>query len=254
MLTLQVVSDIHLEKRVIPFEHILTPSAHVLALVGDIGSPFSLGLAEFIAWCAQRFQYVLYVPGNHEYYNTMGTPVDEINTMLAHICSQFPNVHFMYNTVFKLNQYNFIGTPLWSYVPDAHKAYIQAIMNDYNYIYKARHLKITVDDTNIEFQKNKAFLEGAIIASRNEGQIPIVLTHHTPSFNKTSAPCYENNISCHSFSTSLPCAPGTIRLWCCGHTHYNFRHTAEGYELLSNQFGYGWTSVANYNERLCVHL
>lgn len=264
-LMLQVVSDIHLEKRVVPFEHILKPSADVLALVGDIGSPFRPGLAEFIDWCASRFHHVFYVPGNHEYYNTNMIPVEEINSRLANICNSHSNVHFLYNTVKQVGKYAFIGSVLWSHVPDEHTKTIQNMMNDYKYIFKMTNNKeskeskvdietITVSDTNAEYQKNKVFIEQAVADARANNLTPIVLTHHTPSMHMTSSPRLTGGVSCFAFSSTLSCPPGIIRLWACGHTHYNFHHHQEGYELVSNQWGYGDIGVKNYKPNMSILL
>ena len=68
---LQVCSDVHLERGDITkhdFPTIIQPCAEILALAGDIGDPFSTIFEEFIHYCSQRFQYVLFVSGNHEYY------------------------------------------------------------------------------------------------------------------------------------------------------------------------------------------
>lgn len=256
-LTLQIVSDIHLEKRTVPFENIIKPSADVLALVGDIGSPLLPGLAEFVDWCATRFLHVFYVPGNHEYYNTAMIPVEEINAKLTAMCNRHSNVHFLYNTVKHVEKYAFIGSVLWSHVPMEYTANIQNMMNDYRYIFKSSKGNvepITVADTNTEFQKNKAFIEQAVADARANNLMPIVLTHHTPSMHMTSSPRLTGGVSCYAFSSTLTCPPGIIRLWACGHTHYNFHHHHEGYELISNQWGYGEMGVKNYNPTMCIHL
>lgn len=252
--TLQIASDIHLERRQLSFDQIITPNADILALVGDIGSPFEPRLQEFLAWCSIKFTYVFFVPGNHEYYNTQGVDIATINQQLHHICSRHTNVIFMYNRTYVLGKYAFIGSILWSEVPQEHKAAIQHMMNDYRYIFKQQNIVITPDDTTIEYHKNKQWIEQQIIQARNHNLIPIILTHHTPSFIRTSAPEHDGGISKYAFSSKLTCPPGVIRLWCCGHTHYNFHHSEEGYELISNQFGYGNQGTQGYKKDLRIIL
>lgn len=253
-LTLQIASDIHLEKRLLPFEKILKPSADVLALVGDIGSPFVPSLEQFLGWCSARFVHVFYVPGNHEYYNEGGFDTQHVNGLLRAMCERYPNVHFMYNTTVVVDGFAFIGSILWSHVPQEHKAEIERLMNDYRYIYKRPGVLVTVDDTNAEYQKNVAWLSDEVGRARVASQTPVVLTHHTPSFVRTSAPQYDGGVSKYAFSSKIACAPGTVRLWCCGHTHYNFHHDEEGYELISNQFGYNTRGIAGYNSAKCIRL
>lgn len=252
--TLQIASDIHLEKRTIPFDEILTPSAKVLALVGDIGSPFSSSLKDFFEWCSDKYEHVLYVPGNHEYYNTQGIDIEKIDAILESICSIFPNVHFMQNKTMNINDCTFICSILWSHVPNEHIYSISTMMNDYRYIYKTKDRLLTVQDTNDFYEQNKSFIEKQVQIALENGKKPIILTHHTPSMHKTSAPCYEGGVSCYAFSSTLACPPGIIRFWACGHTHYNFHHSHEGYELMSNQFGYGNIGTRDYKKDVCIEL
>lgn len=92
--TLQIASNIHLQRQDLAFENILTPTADVLALVGGIGSPFHPALSEFVGWCSRKFKLVLFVPGKDEYDNEHGIPVDVINDLLATMCQAHPNVVF----------------------------------------------------------------------------------------------------------------------------------------------------------------
>jgi hypothetical protein len=148
----------------------------------------------------------------------------------------------------------FIGTTLWSHVPLEHKQEVENYLNDYKLIFKPGQQRITVEDTNVEFEKNKAFIENSVANALASGLKPIVLTHHTPSFVRTSAPRFEGKPTTHAFSTQLCCPAGAIRLWCCGHTHFNFHHSAEGYELISNQYGYGKHPTVGYKKDLVIHL
>ena len=254
--TIQILSDLHLEKRPVTYETIVKPSADILALVGDIGSPIdgTGRLAEFLGWCATKFKWVFYVPGNHEYYNLQGYDVNYINGLLASMCKTWDNVYFMYNRVVHVRQYVIIGTVLWSHVPLTHIVSISRMMNDYRFIYKEGGALITPHDTNAEYQKNKTWLQEQIQRAQDEKLVPIVLTHHTPSFQRTSAPHHEGGVSCYAFSSQLSCLPGIIRLWCCGHTHYNFHHSEEGYELVSNQYGYGMHCIKGYQNDMCIVL
>lgn len=237
--SMQLASDIHLERMDGPvFERIIVPSADILCLVGDIGSPMLPSFSAFLKWCSERFVLVLFVCGNHEYYNNVGITVNEIDDLVEATCSRFHNVRFLNNKSIVVDgKYIFLGTTLWSFVPEEHRQSIKALSNDYKYIYKHRGVLIDVDDSCNEFLKNKAWLEKEIHAARTlpTPLVPIVLTHFTPSFHRTSHPRHDGSISKYAFSTQLSCPKGIIRLWCAGHTHYNFHHSEEGYELISNQ-------------------
>ena len=70
-LSIQIASDLHLEfyseDQALPYRDIITPSAPILALLGDIGLPLSANrhYERFLHHMADQFQLVLVVAGNH---------------------------------------------------------------------------------------------------------------------------------------------------------------------------------------------
>lgn len=258
MLTLQILSDLHLEKRqqqeTTFFEHILEPVAHCLALLGDIGSPLLPNLESFLKWCSSRFQHVFYVPGNHEYHNDMGHDAPTLLNALQHICARYPNIVLLHNKTFILHNYAFIGTTLWSYIPPSMSPYISGKLADYRHIYTFKKTVANPQDTSFEFLNNVAWLEKQVLQVHQAGRIPIVLTHHTPSFEGTVPTKHTGSLTSWAYCTRLACAPGIIRLWCCGHTHRNFHHCHEGYELISNQYGSGPEPLPLYQKAFCMTL
>lgn len=256
---LQIISDLHLEHRWLEIDQVLQNSSSndtVLALLGDIGSPLAnaSSLESFLRACSSQYKMVLYVPGNHEYYNHSGIDVIDVNRSLETLCRSFSNVHFLNNSFITVQDICFIGSTLWSHVPLEHKFDVEGYLNDYRLIWKPQLQRITVEDTNAEFEKNKGFIETAVCNALAAGLQPVVLTHHTPSFFKTSAPRFEGKPTTHAFSTKLCCPKDTIRLWCCGHTHFNFHHFEEGYELISNQFGYGTNPTTGFKKNCIIDL
>ena len=72
--------------------------------------------------------------------------------------------------------------------------------------------------------------------------------------SKTSPPKYTGLPTTHAYSTKLDLPRGIVRIWCAGHTHYNFHHWEEGYELLSNQHGYANNPGFGYKKDLKIML
>ncbi|KAJ3378895.1 hypothetical protein HDU84_007222 [Entophlyctis sp. JEL0112] len=159
--------------------------------------------------------------------------------MIDAVCARFENVVYLNNKVVTVDGVRFIGSTLWSNILPEHKDEIHMRISDYHYIYHTPKKRITPDDTLAEFIKSKTFIESAISAAVLEGLWPVVLTHHVPWTVGTSDPCYNGDALNSAFSSSLPASCDQVQLWCCGDTHYNFRHTLAGYRLLSNQLGYG---------------
>lgn len=241
MPTLQVLSDFHLEHRhgTINYMDFIKPSADVLALVGDIGSIYDPKLEDFLCWCSKHWKHVLYVYGNHEMYSETGDTFYEIRSILQYVCQRFPNVHFLDNKTFICDDVMFIGSALWSHIPPEKEDFIVNYLNDFQLIYSAENKLINPAFIRNEFAKNVAFIEQNIKLAMSLNKKIVVLTHHAPSFEETSPPCYASTDSIYGFASKLTnTCDYPIRLWCCGHTHYNFHHCKEGYELISNQIGY----------------
>lgn len=244
-LSLQIASDLHLEMYDVPpsLEEILTPSAPVLALLGDIsalGYAYGVKMYEhFLAQCSRRFYMVLVLPGNHEFYNdghscrTQG----EILEYMRNLSSTFPNVRLLENSGITVNGVRISGTALWYAVPEVAKRTVEFSMNDYNLIYvsdgslpipsRSRSSgqnagfsrgptnsagststavrRFCVADSNTLHEKAVRFLAQEAEKATHKRVNLVVLTHHTPSFHGTSDPRHAVSPSgiSSAFSTDL---------------------------------------------------
>ena len=257
-LSLQILSDTHLEARgggsndgIKEIE--MSPYADVLALLGDIGSPLQPSFCKFIDKCANEFKRVFFVHGNHELYNQYGIAVDEMVSRIQEVCDKYPNVSYLNNQVEVYEGVCFIGSTLWSHVPQQHKSQVTRAIRDYRNIYKTPCNVITVDDTNAEYVKNKTFLESSIGQARSQGYWPVILTHHAPWLDGTIDPRYKRGPLTSAFATDLASSSSHIQLWAAGHTHYNFDTYAPGYRLISNQHGEG-RPISGYQPKQCILL
>ena len=244
-LTLQIASDLHLEhiptgdRATFDLSSILTPSADVLALAGDIGSPFDGSLEAILSWSASRWKRVYFVHGNHELYSNSGIAASDIIAAMQQLCEKYQNVVYLNNRVDVFEGVCFIGSTLWSEVPEAYIEPVTNHLNDYIFICTRPGVPSTVNDTNAEFHKNKEFLRNAISNALEKSYWPIIITHHAPWTKKTSNPRFDGQVTNCAFATDIPASNNEIQLWVSGHTHYNYSHTLAGYKLVSNQKGYG---------------
>ncbi|AGO81993.2 Metallophosphatase [Pandoravirus dulcis] len=139
---IQVASDLHLELRDAQaaqrIDDIIAPTgASVLALVGDIGSPVEPSYATFIAAAAARYAHVLVIAGNHEYYG--GSAPDaptmaDLAAAMRETCAAHANVHFLDDDAIVLDGVRYVGSTLWSFVPEAFRRRCTKDMNDYHLI------------------------------------------------------------------------------------------------------------------------
>jgi hypothetical protein len=275
-LDIQIVSDLHIEfysNNNWDEYNLLIPSASILALLGDIGvctnEESQLQYESFIKWCSERFDKVLFLAGNHEYYNhgTQCTTKD-VDEFLNNLSATYTNTIFMNKTSVLINNVYILGTTLWSNIPnEAAGNELERFLNDYKLIYKkgknCRPKVITSKDTMLWYTNQIEWLKYEINNS-SKGIPIVVLTHHTPSMKGTSNPHYENNRKIpesyrnYGFSSSLDDifkSCDKIICWAYGHTHYNNMQIKEEKTFLfSNQRGYFGSLCKNYNPKLIVKI
>jgi hypothetical protein len=259
-LRIQVVSDLHCEfygtSKRIPSD-IIQPRAPILALLGDIGLACTDLLEKFLYQQADRFEHVLFVPGNHEFYNRnpkkRRISVEEQMAWMRHVCQQRPNLHFMEQKAVEMNGILILGTTLWSHVPSYLASTAEESMNDFKLTFvssvgkrgKKKLVPMTTAFTNQWHQQSLEWLTEQIQQAKARQQPVVVLTHHTPCLQGTSHPKYEGSDSQCCFSTDLRhLLQDPVQVWACGHTHYNFDKlvtnttTTTPTRLVSNQRGY----------------
>ena len=112
---LQYISDLHLEKlRKIPY-HTLQPSTNNIALLGDIGDPFTSIYYDLLKHVSTNFDKVILLSGNHEYWNRT---IKETDNQINYLVNKFHNITYLNNTKTKIDSYDIIGSTLWSNVID----------------------------------------------------------------------------------------------------------------------------------------
>lgn len=257
---MQIVSDLHIEK--LPedtpidfFCGIIKPSAPILCLLGDIFNLENRNYINFFESLKNKFEYVLMVPGNHEYYCASEIKnKEDIDTIINAICEQY-NCIFLNNKSVIINGIRFIGTTLWSYVDVHHKKYIEEYMNDYKYIYSSGSI-ISSNYTNFHFEKSLAFIMQELLYGIIKGEKNVVLTHHAPLVNECVSKKFENSESNCAFATNLLNIINikTVQLWCCGHTHNNFNFEINDVRIISNQRGYPQSVLKTYKNDFCINI
>eukprot|EP00462_Mataza_sp_D1_P001513 CAMPEP_0175095284 /NCGR_PEP_ID=MMETSP0086_2-20121207/4064_1 /TAXON_ID=136419 /ORGANISM="Unknown Unknown, Strain D1" /LENGTH=324 /DNA_ID=CAMNT_0016368503 /DNA_START=56 /DNA_END=1027 /DNA_ORIENTATION=- len=247
-LRIQIASDLHLEmfgswkavtrkiKGHKNFQRsagppLITPSAPILALLGDIGCPATdmESYKNFLNEMADRFEHVIVLAGNHEFYQThwrqSAAPLtcSEIKQVIQCLCDKRPNLHFLDRKSIVLNGIRICGATLWSDI-DAHntKAVSQSL-NDYRLCYSEGKTVVpmpclpgqeqkwktmpvrtlTVQDTVTWHKQDVAWLQSELELARDEGQQCVFLTHHAPSLINTSHPKHAGSPINSAFATSL---------------------------------------------------
>jgi len=246
---LHILSDLHLECAPIIVDK---TDADVVILAGDI-RPGPKG----VRWAKANFDVpVIYVPGNHEYYNPAWT-MDELLCEMRYE-SEESNVTILDRDSVELGGVRFIGTTLWTDLLGDPFGGIECgvIGSDTGNICVADGEGLTSRVAQPLFEQNRAWLK-AQLAQPFDGKT-VVITHHAPS-GKSMHPQYEGNPWNSCFVTDMePLMGNSVDLWVHGHTHNGFDYEVNGTRVICNPRGYphpfgGWENP-EFNPGLLINV
>ena len=243
---LRLASDLHLEMVSDPtYIDGLIPvlpgdKETTLLLLGDIH--VGVGATLFVREMVERFKYVIYILGNHEYYNHK---FYELREQLRGALD-ISNVFILENQSIVLDGQKFAGCTLWTNGDKEHplnKIRIQKGLADYRCIEGSHGNKLTVDETIATHKASLDFLRKEV------DNDTIVLTHHVPLLDVLSDPIHYNSPIQGGFESDLKDLIMDLqpKYWLYGHNHYSccpipINNTT----LFSNQACYVHESMNGY--------
>jgi hypothetical protein len=250
---IKVVSDLHLEA----CEHGGVPDlgeGDILILGGDIlcarhfkkDGPLKKVYNDFLQRCVDNFDWVLYINGNHEYY---GYNYEGTHNVLKENLPE--GIHFMDDSVVKIQDWNFIGSTLWTdFRKENPLEMMEAsrFLNDYKTIrIGSNYRKLRPEDTLEFHKKSKQFLIEKLEQFKNDKVW--VLTHHSPSYQSIH-PKYRTERINGSYASDLDdliLDNPQIKCWSHGHTHSSFRYYIGECEIICNPRGYFGHNTSGLN-------
>ncbi|WP_430814055.1 metallophosphoesterase [Carboxylicivirga sp. RSCT41] len=239
----QYYSDLHLEfpkNKAFLKENPIPIKGDILILAGDIVPIVVLEEHDdFWDFLSNNFQYVYWVPGNHEfYYGNISACSGPCNKKIR------DNIMLVNNTTVALNGVRFIFSTLWTAISPANQLMIQYQMPDFKVITDGEDI-LTPEGYNRLHAECLRFLTGEL-AKTNNGKT-VVVTHHVPTY--TGYPeRYKGDILNEAFAVELKhlLEASSVDYWIFGHHHQNTCRLNIGQtQLLSSQLGY-----VHYNEHL----
>ena len=282
---IKLVSDLHLE-----FSDILIKNdegCDVLILSGDImvaqdlhdhmellsagwGGPDLAGLGrrqlaaqryrDFLKRCSFQFPHVIYVMGNHEFYN--GKFYASINYMREEI-AKYPNIYMLEQDTKIIDDVVFVGGTLWT---DMNKRdpltmhAIEGMMNDFRIIRndKRNYATMSAQDVAIRHDKTLGYIK--LIVNEHKDKKCVVVGHHSPSFQSVH-PMYAHetlmNGGYHSDLSEFILDHPQIKLWTHGHTHHPFDYTIGETRIVCNPRGYendGYSEETGWNPNIVLEV
>lgn len=234
---LQYISDIHFEffqdKLFNIFYQKIYPVAEYLILAGDISTISSNTnnqyYIKFLKYCSENWKHIFIITGNHEYYNST---IEHVNNTINDICKDFYNIHFLNNSSIIIDNYKFIGSTLWSNIPNQYKYFAKQKLNDFIKIYD-----FNVDTYNNLNSSSVNFIKKEIENTNNLNII--IITHHVPSFDLIDQKYIDSDINyCFCNNLNELFNNNNIKCWIYGHTHTPLEKEINHIKFCCNPIGY----------------
>jgi hypothetical protein len=259
---------VHLEFGDLDFDN--DQDAEVLILSGDICVAYDLAqrdpygvmgpeyrsnrFHEFFQRCHAKFPHVIYIVGNHEYYN------GDFATAFAHlkdVLGYLPRLHVLEKESITIGDITFLCGTLWTDMnrEDPDTLYrIRSYMNDFRIIkdtrypvhYKdsegKRHTRDGRFSPETSVEEHRAMLKFVkeSIAANPTGKY-VVVGHHSPSRLSTHPQYADQTMVNGAYSSDLDqfiLDRPQIKLWTHGHTHHEFDYMIGSCRVMCNPRGY----------------
>lgn len=233
---INLYTDLHLEFD--PKEIKIRSDVDVIVLAGDICNLTNLEPLKNLLYSIGK--PIIYIAGNHEYYNTTGITMNILDTKVKQFLTNYlPSVHYLCNESVVINGVTFYGGTMWTDLNKSNPNVMDVVnraMNDYEYIFTEGG-KLTPTDT---INMHNEFMAGlkSTIASKTTDKL-VVVSHHAPIYKPNPRFGFDN-VSYAYFSTEAEgiMLDNKIELWLHGHTHQSYETMVGDTKVVANAHGY----------------
>ena len=196
---------------------------------------------DFLKRCSFQFPHVIYIMGNHEFYN--GKFYAGIDYMRDEI-AKYPNIYMLEQDTKTIDDVVFVGGTLWTNMNKRDPLTMHAIegmMNDFRIIRndKRNYAAMSALDVAVRHDKTLAYIK--LIVQEHKDKKCVVVGHHSPSFQSVH-PSYAHetlmNGGYHSDLSEFILDHPQIKLWTHGHTHHPFDYMIGETRIVCNPRGY----------------
>lgn len=229
-----------------------TENADVLVLAGDICNfrQFLNGENDsFFEYVSKEFPEVIWVFGNHEYYNA-GLTDSWHKRIVEKIEDEYTNIYATHRGILEYEGVTFLCGTMWTDFDKANSIKMTRChlgMPDYEFINQTDlcfdNERLTPDHVLSEHRKTVGMFEDYLSSVlENEKSYPIVcVSHHAPSWNSI-VPKYIRNELNPAFVSDLDymaTISSNVKYWIHGHTHDKMKYKlTENCTVVCNPHGY----------------
>jgi predicted phosphodiesterase len=231
---IHLLSDLHIE---FSDYQLSIQDADVLVLAGDIGN--GLNGLKYAAKYKKYYKHILYIPGNHEFYNEH---LSKLSIELSNVSKDL-GITLLDNSSVDIDGIDFIGSTLWTdfrlygdkleqigYYMNLAKANL----NDFAHIRYANFWFHPSHCATLSVAAQK-YIENML--KNNTDKTKVVITHHCPS-KKSIHPKYLGNPINPCFANDLDTLVSKSNYWFHGHTHSSFDYEIDNCRVVCNPRGY----------------
>jgi predicted phosphodiesterase len=215
---------------------------------------------DFFKRCSFQFPHVIYIMGNHEFYNgKFYAGIDYMREELA----KYPNIYMLEQDTKVIDDVIFVGGTLWT---DMNKGdpltmhAIEGMMNDFRIIKndKRNYAPMSARDVASRHARTLGYFR-SVLAEQHDRKF-VVVGHHSPSFQSVH-PMYAHetlmNGGYHSNLSEFIMDHPQIVLWTHGHTHHPFDYVIGETRIVCNPRGYendGYSEQTGWNPNIVLEV
>lgn len=233
------LSDLHFEwdNQIFDYNKIIDKKvADIAVLAGDIaGGVYALNFIKHLLSLGYK---VIYVLGNHEFYNKN---IFELIFQWQEISKTLDNFYFLNNESVVIDGVEFFGSTLWSSLGT--KNDLDEIDNSVKMNLKNSKDFLSILDFNIDTMKSMFYdswnkLRDLIDNSKSKTKV--VVSHYAPSEKSIHEYYYGKKIENLMFYSELSnyIAYSDLNLWIHGHVHNSFDYMIYNTRIICNPRGY----------------
>ena len=221
-------------------ESLFIKAAPNLILAGDICYYRHPNFEKFFQKISQIYNFIIYVPGNHEYYagnDYIDQSFDAVDYEIKLSLEKYRNIVVLQKEYIELNNILIFGTTLWCKTDKRDLTYEYVKLTNDNYYNKNGHNKPYPSLDYIATVNNNQYtwLNNVIGNIKTRKKI-IVITHYLPT-SKCIDKQWENDPENDLFFTNCEHLFEKVDFWIAGHTHNNCILNEKNCEIIVNPIG-----------------